>query len=72
MADRWALRLGRISGILSLILLIPGIFIARPDVPEAGLSAQEVHNYFSGWRTLFMAGNGVSFIFAAFFSSSGS
>src|SRR5919205_2221232 len=67
MADRWALRWGGISGILFVVLLIPGIFIGRPDVPEPGLSAQEVHSYFSGWRTLFMAGNGVSFIFAAFF-----
>jgi hypothetical protein len=67
MADRWALRWGGISGILFVVLLIPGIFIGRPDVPEPGLSGQEVHNYFSGWRTLFMAGNGVSFIFAAFF-----
>jgi hypothetical protein len=67
MADRWALRFGGISGILFVVLLIPGIFIGRPDLPEPALSGQEVHNYFSGWRTLFMAGNGVSFIFAAFF-----
>jgi hypothetical protein len=67
MADRWALRLGGISGMLFVVLLVPGIFIARPDLPEPALSGQEVNNYFSGWRTLFMVGNGVSFIFAAFF-----
>jgi hypothetical protein len=67
MADRWALRLGGISGMLFVVLLVPGIFIARPDLPEPALSGQEVNNYFSGWRTLFIVGNGVSFIFAAFF-----
>jgi hypothetical protein len=65
--DRWALRFGGISGILFVVLLIPGIFIGRPDLPEPTLSAQQVHSYFNDWGDTFMAGNGVSFIFAAFF-----
>jgi hypothetical protein len=67
MSGRWALRFGGISGILFVALLIPGSLIGRPDIPEPGVSAQEVHSYFNDWRDVFMAGNGVTFIFAAFF-----
>ena len=67
MAGRWRLRLGGISGILFVILLIPGIFIGRPDVPDPSLGTQEVHRYFNDWQDAFLGANGVSFIFAAFF-----
>lgn len=59
--------MGGISGILFVLLLIPGIFIGRPDAPDPSLSTQEVHRYFNNWRDAFLGGNGVSFIFAAFF-----
>jgi hypothetical protein len=67
MASKWALRLGGISGILFVVLLIPGIFIGRPDVLDPSSSAQEVHSYFNDRQDTFLIGNGVSYIFAAFF-----
>lgn len=67
MADRSALRLAGISGILFVLLLVPGTFIGRPDVPESGVRAQEIHSYFNERRDLFFVGNGISFIFAAVF-----
>jgi hypothetical protein len=67
MVGRWKLRSGGISGILLVVLLIPGIFIRRPDAPDPSLSTQEVHIYFNDWRDALLGGNGVSFIFAAFF-----
>ena len=67
MAARWAPRLGGISGILFVALLLPGIFIGRPDLPDPSSSAQEVHRYFSDRQDVFLIGNGVSFLLAAFF-----
>jgi hypothetical protein len=60
-------RLGGICGILFVILLIPGIFAARPDVPDASLSARQVLDYFDHKQGALLIGNGLSFIFAAFF-----
>ncbi len=67
MVDRLTLRLGGISGILFVGLLVPGIFIGRSDLPDPGSSAEEVHRYFSERQDAFLIGNGASFIFAAFF-----
>src|SRR3712207_3531868 len=61
-------RLGGICGILFVILLIPGLFIARPDVPDDSLSTRQVVDYFNDRQDVLMIGNGLSFIFAAFFS----
>lgn len=60
-------RLGGICGILFVILLVPGVFAARPDVPDASLSAQQVLDYLDDKHGALMIGNGLSFIFAAFF-----
>jgi hypothetical protein len=67
MAGGWVLRFGGISDILFVALLIPGILIGRPDVPDPSSSARDVHRYFSDRQDAFLIGNGVSFIFAAFF-----
>jgi hypothetical protein len=68
MADSTAVvRLGGICGILFVILLIPGIFAARPDVPDASLNARQVLDYFDDKQGALIVGNGMSFIFAAFF-----
>jgi hypothetical protein len=68
MANSTALvRLGGICGILFVILLIPGIFAARPDVPDETLNARQVLDYFDDKQGALMVGNGLSFIFAAFF-----
>jgi hypothetical protein len=68
MANSTALvRLGGICGILFVILLVPGIFAARPDVPDASLRAQQVLDYFDDKQRALLIGNGLLFIFAAFF-----
>jgi hypothetical protein len=60
-------RFGGICGILFVLLLIPGIFLARPDVPDASLSNRQVLDYFGDKQVALQMGNGLSFIFAAFF-----
>jgi len=60
-------RLGGVCGILFVILLVPGVLVARPDVPDASLSAQQVLDYFDDKQGALLIGNGLSFIFAAFF-----
>jgi hypothetical protein len=60
-------RLGGICAILFVLLLIPGLFIARPDVPDDSLSTRQVVNSFNDRQDVLMIGNGLSFIFAAFF-----
>jgi hypothetical protein len=60
-------RLGGVCGILFVILLVPGVLVARPDVPDASLSAQQVLDYFADKQGALLIGNGLSFIFAAFF-----
>jgi hypothetical protein len=60
-------RLGGVCGILFVVLLVPGVFAARPDVPDTSLSAQQALEYFDDKHGALMIGNGLSFIFAAFF-----
>jgi hypothetical protein len=60
-------RLGGLCGILFVILLVPGVFAARPDVPDASLSASQVLDYFDGKQGALLVGNGLAFIFATFF-----
>ena len=60
-------RLGGVCGILFVILLVPGVLVARPDVPDAKLGAQQVLDYFGDKQGALLIGNGLSFIFAAFF-----
>ena len=60
-------RLGGVCGILFVILLVPGVLVARPDVPDAKLGAQQVLDYFDDKQGALLIGNGLSFIFAAFF-----
>lgn len=60
-------RLGGICGILFVILLIPGLFAVRPDVPDGSSSSRQVLDYFNDVRDVLIIGNGLSFIFAAFF-----
>ena len=65
--SRALVRLGGICGILFVILLTPGLFIACPNVPDNNLSTQRVLNYLNDRQDVLMVGNGLSFIFAAFF-----
>ena len=67
MAGRRVLRFAGISGILFVAGLSPGIFVRRPDVVAPSSSTQEVHRYFSEGPDLFVMGNGMAFILAAFF-----
>jgi len=60
-------RLGGVCGILFVILLVSGVLVARPDVPDASLSAQQVFDYFDDKQGALLIGNGLSFIFASFF-----
>jgi hypothetical protein len=59
-------RLGGVCGILFVILLVSGVSVARPDVPDASLSAQQVLDYLDAKQGALLTGNGLSFIFAAF------
>ena len=61
-------RLGGVCGVLFVVLLVPGVFAARPDVSDASLSAQQALEYLEDKHGALMIGNGLSFIFAAFFS----
>lgn len=65
--DTALVRLGGICGVLFVLLLVPGIFAARPDVPDASLSSQQVLDYLGDKQTVLLIGNGLFFIFAAFF-----
>jgi hypothetical protein len=60
-------RLGGVCGVLFVVLLVPGVFAARPDVSDASLSAQQALEYLDDKHGALMIGNGLSFIFAAFF-----
>ena len=60
-------RWGGVCCILFVILLVPGVLVARPDVPDAKLGAQQVLDYFDDKQGALLIGNGLSFIFAAFF-----
>jgi len=60
-------RLGGHCGIRFVILLVPGVVAARPDVPDASLSAPQMLDYVDGKQGALLVGNGLSFIFATFF-----
>ena len=65
--SRALVRLGGLCSILFVILLVPGVFAARPDLPDASLSAPQVLDCFDSKRGALLVGNGLSFIFASFF-----
>jgi hypothetical protein len=65
--DTVLVRVGGLCGILFVILLVPGVFAARPEVPDASLSAPQMLDYFDGKQGALLVANGLSFIFATFF-----
>jgi hypothetical protein len=65
--DTVLVRLGGLCGILFVIPLVPGVFAARPVVPDASLSAPQMLGYFDGKQGALLVANGLSFIFATFF-----
>jgi hypothetical protein len=67
MAYGRVLRLGGISGILFVALLIPAYVVGYPDAPTRTASAEEVVGYFNDRLAGFLIGNGVVAIFATFF-----
>lgn len=68
MPARWAIRLGGISGILHLAIVLSTLFITNtPDLPEPGPSVQEVDMYYNEWGNVIVANNGVGVIFSGFF-----
>jgi hypothetical protein len=60
-------RLGGISGLLYVLLLIPSFLLGRPDAVEEPISAQGVIEYYTARQDAFLLGNGVIVLFAAFF-----
>ena len=64
---RGLVRLGGISGLLYVLLLIPSFLLGRPDVVEEAYSTQQVIEYYSAREDAFLLGNGVIVLFAAFF-----
>jgi hypothetical protein len=60
-------RLGGISGLLYVLLLIPSFLLGRPDVVKEAFSTQQVIEYYSAREDAFLLGNGVIVLFAAFF-----
>jgi hypothetical protein len=60
-------RIGGISGLLYVLLLLPSFFLGRPDVVEEGISARGVIEYNVARQDAFLLGNGVVVLFAAFF-----
>jgi hypothetical protein len=64
--SRTAVRLGGISGILFVVLVIPS-FLSPPDSPIATSGTQDVINYFSDRQDSILTLNGLLLIFAAFF-----
>lgn len=60
-------RIGGISGLLYVLLLLPSFFLGRPDVVEEGLSTRGVVEYYTVRQGAFLFGNGVIVLFAAFF-----
>src|SRR5215211_5652508 len=63
---RTAVRLGGISGILFVVLIIPS-FLSPPDSPIATSGPQDVIDYFTDRQDSILALNGLLLIFAAFF-----
>lgn len=59
-------RLGGISGILFVALVIPS-FLSAPDTPVATSESQDVIGYFSDRQDGILTNNGLLLVFAAFF-----
>jgi hypothetical protein len=57
-------RLGGISGLLYVLLLIPSFLPGRPDAVEEAASAQGVIEYYTTRQDAFLLGNGVIAVFA--------
>ena len=66
MADRMAVRIGGICGILFVVLVVPS-FLSPPDTPVAASGPQDVIDYFNGRQDGILIFNGLLLIFAAFF-----
>ena len=60
-------RLGGISGLLYVLLLIPSFILGRPDAVEEPISTQGVIEYYTARQEAFLLGNGVIVLFAVFF-----
>lgn len=60
------MRLGGISGILFVILVIPS-FLSAPDTPVSTSAPQDVIDYFTGRQEGILTNNGLLLVFAAFF-----
>jgi hypothetical protein len=63
---RLAVRLGGISGILFVILVVPS-FLSAPDTPVATSGSKDVIDYFNSRQDGILTNNGLLLIFAAFF-----
>jgi hypothetical protein len=63
---RAAMRLGGISGILFVVLVVPS-FLSAPDSPIATSSPQDVIDYFTDRQDSILTLNGLLLVFAAFF-----
>jgi hypothetical protein len=63
---RAAVRLGGISGILFVVLVVPS-FLSAPDSPIATSDPQDVIDYFTDRQDSILTLNGLLLIFAAFF-----
>lgn len=60
------IRLGGISGILFVALVIPS-FLSAPDTPVATSESQDVIDYFNDRQDGILTNNGLLLVFAAFF-----
>jgi hypothetical protein len=60
-------RLGGISGLLYVLLLIPSFILGRPDAVEEPISTQGVIEYYTARHEAFLLGNRVIVHFAVFF-----
>lgn len=60
------IRLGGISGILFVALVIPS-FLSAPDTPDAASESQDVIAYFNDRQDGILTNNGLLLVFAAFF-----
>lgn len=60
------MRLGGISGILFVVLVVPS-FLSAPDTPVATSASQDVIDYFNERQDGILTNNGLLLVFAAFF-----
>src|SRR5918998_2970486 len=63
---RAAVRLGGISGVLFVVLVLPS-FLSPPDTPVATSGPQDVIDYFIDRQDSILTLNGLLLVFAAFF-----